>query len=144
MPLKVEKIENGTVIDHISSGEGLRVMKILGIGLGFSARFALIANVKSKKMGKKDILKIEEKYIDEKDFDKIALVAPSASVNIVKGGRVAKKKNVAMPARIDGVLACPNPKCITNFEQVASAFFVEKKTLRCAYCERSFSAGELI
>ncbi len=144
MPLKVEKIENGTVIDHISAGEGLRVMKILGIGIGYPARFALIANVKSKKMGKKDILKIEEKYIDEKDFDKIALVAPKASVNIVKGSRVVKKKDVAMPARIDGVLACPNPKCITNFEQVASVFLVEKKTLRCAYCERSFAAGELL
>jgi aspartate carbamoyltransferase regulatory subunit len=90
-------------------------------------------------------LKVEEKYIGEEDFDKIALVAPRASINIIRNGRVVKKKKVRMPAKIVGVFACPNPKCISNFELMQTCFFTEEGgTVRCGYCERPFLARELL
>ncbi len=144
MSLTVERIENGTVVDHIPAGQGIMVMRILGITNEYRARVALIMNVKSKKMGKKDILKVEEKYLDDAALDRVALVAPNATINLVKGGKVMKKRDAVMPKKISGLLTCPNPKCITNFEQAGAVFLVEGKGVRCAYCERAFPAEELV
>jgi len=145
MPLTVEKIENGTVIDHITAGKGLRVLDILGIRAGFEGRAALVMNVPSKKMGRKDIVKVEGRFLDEKDVDKIAVIAPQATLNIIKGGEVKEKGSVKLPRAIAGVFRCPNPKCITNFERIPSRFNVERgPRMRCAYCERMFAPDEPI
>ncbi|MEM3031276.1 MAG: aspartate carbamoyltransferase regulatory subunit [Candidatus Micrarchaeia archaeon] len=145
MPLAVEKIENGTVIDHITAGKGLRVLDILGIRSGFEGRAALVMNVPSKKMGRKDIVKVEGKFLDEKDVDKIAVIAPQATLNIIRNGEVKEKRAVRLPSFISGVFRCPNPKCVTNFERMSSRFAVERgPMMRCSYCERAFSPDELV
>ncbi|MBM3228961.1 aspartate carbamoyltransferase regulatory subunit [Candidatus Parvarchaeota archaeon] len=143
MPLSVEKIENGTVIDHITAGCGPRVLEILGIKDGFAGKVALIMNVPSKKLGKKDIVKIEGKPIDEKTADRIALLCPQATLNIVKNSELSEKRTVRLPRAMQGVLKCPNPRCVTNFEKIATIFSTEKDGIRCGFCERVFGAQEL-
>ncbi|MEM4390219.1 MAG: aspartate carbamoyltransferase regulatory subunit [Candidatus Micrarchaeia archaeon] len=145
MPLVVEKIENGTVIDHITAGKGLRVLDILGIRPGYEGRVALVMNVPSKKMGRKDIVKIEGKFLDEREVNKIALIAPQATLNIIRAGEVSEKMAVKLPSSISGVFRCPNPRCITNFERMSSRFIIERgPRMRCAYCERVFSPDEVV
>jgi aspartate carbamoyltransferase regulatory subunit len=141
--LKVEKIPNGTVIDHISAGKGLRVLEILGIRAGYPGKVALVMNGPSNKMGKKDILKIGGKHIDERTADRIALISPDATLNIIKEFEVVEKRKVKLRSRLTGIARCPNPNCITNHEQMASDFKLEEKNLRCAYCERLFMPDEL-
>lgn len=147
MPLSVEKIEDGSVIDHITAGHGLRVLAILKIDDKYVGRVALVMNVPSKTMGRKDIVKIEGKIIDEKTADKIAVIAPQATLNIIKKGELASKNQVEMPSKLVGVFKCPNPKCVTTTERVETDFEVEKKSenprMRCAYCERTFTPEEL-
>ena len=144
MPLTVEKIENGTVIDHIPAGNGLTVLKILEIGKDYLGRIALVMNVPSKALGKKDIVKIEGKQIDEKSADKIAVIAPKATLNFIKKGSVVEKRRVELPEKMVGVFDCPNSKCVTNLETMQTRFLVEEEnTYRCAYCERVFTGEEL-
>jgi aspartate carbamoyltransferase regulatory subunit len=144
MALTVEKIESGTVIDHIRAGLGMRVLQMLGLGSGYSARVALLMNVPSKRIGKKDMLKVEGKHIDEKTIDKIALISPDATINLVKGGEVIEKRQVKVPGELRGAFKCPNPKCISNVEKIDTRFKVEKAGLRCGYCERVFKPDELV
>jgi aspartate carbamoyltransferase regulatory subunit len=145
MPLTVQKISNGTVIDHISAGRGFLVMRILGIAESYSDRVALLTNVPSKAMGKKDIIKIEGRLIDKKTADRIALLAPQATINHISNANIVSKKLVEIPSQIDGIFKCPNPKCITNAERVTTNFAVEKnQKLRCHHCERLFAAEELV
>jgi aspartate carbamoyltransferase regulatory subunit len=141
--LSVEKIENGTVIDHIKAGKGLRVLQILNIQVDYPGRVALVMNVPSGKIGKKDIVKIADKHIDEKSADKIALIAPEASLNIIKNFEVMEKRQVKLREKLVGVAACPNPNCITNHERMESAFKLDGKGIRCLYCERLFKPEEL-
>jgi aspartate carbamoyltransferase regulatory subunit len=107
MPLIVEKIENGTVIDHIPAGLGLKVLDILKIDRSYEARVALMMNVPSKKVGKKDIVKVEGKLLDDKSVNKIALVAPNATLNIIKNSNVVEKKIVQLPKELRGALSVP-------------------------------------
>ncbi len=143
MPIQVEKIKEGTVIDHITAGKGMKVMEILGIGRDYPGKVALVMNVASKRIGKKDIVKVAGKFIDEKDANRIALISPKASLNIIKNGEVEEKKNVEMPDSIEGIAKCPNPKCITNLGEVETRFEVEKGGVRCDYCERRFEPEEI-
>ena len=141
--LKVEKIENGTVIDHIPAGMGLKVLGILNVGSG--SKTALLMNVSSKNMGQKDIVKISGKMLDEREVDRIALAAPNATLNIIKGGSVAEKSVVQLPKELKGVAKCPNPKCITNGERMDTKFSQENKArFRCVYCEMLFEPKELV
>lgn len=141
--LKVEKIANGTVIDHITAGKGLRVLEILNIKVDYPGRVALVVNAPSDKMGKKDIVKIADKHIDDKTADMIALVAPKASLNIVKEYEVIEKRTVKLRERLTGIAKCPNPKCITNHESMDSDFKLDGDGLRCMYCERLFAPHEV-
>jgi aspartate carbamoyltransferase regulatory subunit len=145
MPLTVQKIISGTVIDHISAGRGFLVMRILGIAESYTGRVALLTNVPSKAMGKKDIIKIEGKLIDKKTADRIALIAPDSTINLISNSHIVSKKRVEIPSHIDGIFKCPNPKCITNSERVDTVFAVEKgQRLRCHHCERLFTAEEMV
>lgn len=142
--LKVDTIESGTVVDHIKSGKGKKVMEMLGVSGDYPHMVALVAHVPSKKMGKKDILKIEGKTVDEKTANLIALLSPGASVNLIKNEKVEKKYEVVLPKELAGVGNCPNPNCITNHEHTEKRFLQEEDKYRCRFCERLFSPEELI
>jgi len=146
--LRVRKIRNGTVIDHIKAGKGKKVLDILGIENGFPNVTALLMNVPSKRVGKKDIVKIENKALEKEEVDKIALIAPHATWNVIKDFKVSKKNRIELPDALEGILKCPNPKCVTNMnEPVKSRFKVEEKEpvkLRCVFCERLFDLEDVL
>ena len=137
--LLVRKIEKGTVIDHIPRGLGLVIYKLLGIK---EETCVVLINVESKKFGRKDIIKIENKELSQEDIHKIALLAPNATINIIRNWEVVEKKKVETPEILIGILRCPNSKCITRNESgIETKFIVERKEpiiLRCFYCERTF------
>ncbi len=145
--LLVAKIKNGSVIDHIRNGAGFRVMEVLRRSHEFHERTALVLNVESKSVGKKDILKIEGVELTKADLDKIAILTPQATLNIIRNYEVIDKKVIGIPAELDRVISCPNPKCITRGVATGlTVFRVESQKpiiLRCRYCERAFPASEL-
>ena len=136
--LRVSKIKDGTVIDHIRGGYALDVVKILGI-TGKEKRVMTIAiNVPSRNFGVKDIVKIEGKALSPQEVNRIALVAPHASINIIKDYAVVEKLEVKLPRAIEGIVKCANPCCISNADEpVVSKFYVkteEPLLLKCHYC----------
>jgi aspartate carbamoyltransferase regulatory subunit len=139
--MKVKKIKNGTVIDHITAGQSLNVLKILGITKEYPKTTVTVAmNVPSGKHAFKDIVKVEGRELGAEELDKISLIAPNATINIIRDYEVVEKKMVSLPVILEGVLECGNPSCITHYEDVKSRFVVEEKNpvkLRCVYCERS-------
>jgi aspartate carbamoyltransferase regulatory subunit len=146
--LKIKTIKNGVVIDHIRQGKAPDVLKILGIDENFRDSLTLAMNVPSKDLGKKDIVKVENRDIDTNEINKIAIIAPDATINIIRDYRVVKKEKVILPEKIIGILKCPNPKCITNKERepLASVFMVRQinpMVLSCKYCEREIVSGIL-
>lgn len=112
--LTVSKIRRGTIIDHIPAGKALEVLKALGITGSEGLRVAVLMNVESRRLGRKDIIKIENEFLDSKEVNLIALAAPSATINIVEDYEVRKKFRVVVPDIIEDLLKCPNPTCITN------------------------------
>jgi aspartate carbamoyltransferase regulatory subunit len=142
----VRKIENGTVIDHISSGKGLKVLKILKIDDDNTA--VLVSGVKSSKFGKKDIVKVENKELSESEVNKISLFAQNATLNIIEDGRIREKRKITLPKVLEGITKCPNTNCIScSSEPIKSRFLVDRTEpvrLRCFYCERLFSAEEIL
>lgn len=136
--LLVSKIKDGTVIDHITGGHALDVVKILGI-TGRTNGIVLIAmHVPSKQLGIKDIVKVEGRELEPGEVDKIALLAPHASINIVRDYNVVGKKLVKLPDIISGTVKCGNPACISNSnEPVQPKFYVKSQEplmIRCHYC----------
>ena len=136
--LRVSKIKDGTVIDHIRGGYALDVVKILGI-TGKEKKIMTIAiNVPSKRFGVKDIVKIEGKALNSQEVNRIALVAPHASINIIHDYTVVEKLEVKLPQAIEGIIKCVNPCCISNSDElVLSKFYVkteEPLILKCHYC----------
>ena len=137
--LKIQPIKNGTVIDHITSGNAVKVLHILGIPKSHSSVISVAINVKSR-MGKKDIVKVENRELDPNEVDKIALIAPKATINIIRDYEVAEKHEVELPDEKIGIAHCSNPTCISNSrEPVKSRFIVKNKdppSIKCYYCER--------
>jgi aspartate carbamoyltransferase regulatory subunit len=137
--LKITPIKDGTVIDHIAPGFALKVLRVLNLPESSSSVVSVIMNVTGKK-GKKDIVKIENRELDPKELNKIALIAPKATINIIRNYDVAKKHTVQIPDEVVGIARCPNPTCISNaHEPVESRFIVISKDpprIRCYYCER--------
>ena len=144
MAITVDTINQGTVVDHIQQGMGIRVMDLLGIDKSYPHRVALVMNVTSKRTGKKDIVKIEGILVSEEKTNVIALVSPNATINHIQDGKVVKKSKAELPAKMEGVGKCPNPKCITNHERVSTQFTLDEGEYRCGYCERKFKADELV
>ena len=137
--LKIPLIKNGTVIDHITAGNAVKVLHILSIPKSSSSVVSVAMNVKSK-FGKKDIVKVENREIDPQEVDKIALIAPKATINIIRNYNVAKKHKVELPNEIIGIVRCSNPTCVSNAnEPVKSRFKVINKDpprIKCYFCER--------
>ena len=146
--VKVKRIKNGTVIDHITGGQALNVLQIIGVRKEFPTAVMTVAmNVPSKKMETKDIVKIEGRELKGEEVDKISLISPNASINIIRDYSVRDKKNVSLPKTLEGVLTCDNPNCITNFEKIKTLFVVEEISplkIRCSFCERTMSEREII
>lgn len=138
--LKVTPIKNGTVIDHIPSGMALKVLKVLGIGEAVGSTVSAVMHVPSKKEDWKDIVKVEDRELSPKEVDQIALIAPEATINIIRNYAVAEKYQVQVPEVARGILRCGNPSCITNSnEPLESEFLVTSRRplrLSCRYCER--------
>lgn len=134
--LLINAIQNGTVIDHITGGEALTVLRILGITGSTSECVSVATNVVSNALGTKDVVKIENRELLDDEVDRIALIAPGATINIIRNRRVVEKKGVFIPDILIGVLQCPNPCCITNTnEPVLSRFSVQGVRLICEYCD---------
>lgn len=136
--LSVSAIENGTVIDHIPAKNLFKVINILGLDK-IANQITFGSNFESKKLGKKAIIKIADKYFERDEINRIAIVAPHAKLNIIKGYDVVEKMLVEVPESITGIVKCVNPKCITNFEEITPKFkVVDKKSvsLKCHYCEK--------
>jgi aspartate carbamoyltransferase regulatory subunit len=138
--LKVKPINNGTVIDHIAAGQALNVLKILGISGTTDATLSVVMNVGSPKLGLKDIVKVEDRELMEEEVNRIALIAPAATINIIRDYKVIEKHHVDLPDEIVGVVRCQNPSCISNTsEPIKSRMQVKTKNpvlLRCVYCEQ--------
>ena len=137
--LKVKPIRNGTVIDHITANKALNVLKILGLP-SKEAAVTIAMNVKSSEMGTKDIVKVEGRELESREVDKIALIAPKATINIVREYEIVEKGKVTLLNHVSGILICPNPNCITNTNEPVKSKFNVIDTgplmLRCYYCER--------
>lgn len=132
----IGKIENGIVLDHIKAGEGMKLYKILGLD-SLDCQVALIKNAESKKMDRKDIIKIDR--IIDVNLDAIGYVDPGITVNIIENGKLAKRTHIAPPDEIVDVIKCKNPRCITTTEQELPHVFRltdrENRVYRCIYCE---------
>ncbi|MDD3877465.1 MAG: aspartate carbamoyltransferase regulatory subunit [Bacteroidales bacterium] len=136
--LKVSALENGTVIDHIPSENVFQVIKILNLEK-FKTHLLIGTNLESKKYGTKGIIKLSNKFFDKEDVNKIALAAPNATLIVIKDFRIIEKNTVRIPDKIEGIVKCFNPNCITNIEQVPTKFEVISKDdlkLHCHYCEK--------
>jgi len=134
--LRVSKIQNGTVIDHITGGQSLNVLAIVGIDGTGGESVSVAMNVPSDRLGKKDIVKVEGRELSQEEVDVLSLIAPAASINIVRDYEVIDKRRVTRPDRVVGVLECPNRNCIsTEDEPVESAFAVLDDGVRCEYCD---------
>lgn len=132
----IGKIQDGIVLDHIKAGQGMALYKMLGLDK-LNCQVALIQNAESQKLGKKDILKIDQ--LIDLNVDIVGYVDPGITVNIIKGGELAKRTHVDMPDEIRGIVKCKNPRCITTVEQELPQVFRltdrEKGVYRCIYCE---------
>lgn len=144
--LSVAAIRNGTVIDHIQNEVTFKVAEILRLeGAGEIVLVAM--NLPSQLVGKKGIVKIEGRELTAQEADKIALIAPEATLNIIKDFRVVEKRCVELPTKVEGIVRCFNPSCVTNQQDVNTCFEVlstSPVTLRCVYCERVMSGGDII
>ncbi|MEM2916865.1 MAG: aspartate carbamoyltransferase regulatory subunit [Candidatus Bathyarchaeia archaeon] len=136
--LRVSKIKDGTVIDHITSGYALDVVKILGISGRFGGVVTIAMNVPSKKLGVKDMIKIEGRELNPQEVDKIALVAPNATINIIRNYKVIEKQLVKLPKTLHNIVKCANPACVTNSnEPIQPKFYLENEEpleIKCHYC----------
>jgi aspartate carbamoyltransferase regulatory subunit len=144
--LKVQPIRNGTVIDHLRAGAGLKILDILDVA-GTGNTVSLLINVPSSKQGRKDIIKIEDRELTESETERIALLSPGAHVNIIRNYSVAEKTAVVIPEEVAGVARCPNTNCISNNERGATSRLLlrsrEPLQLACAYCARLVAGEEL-
>ncbi len=136
--LRVSKIRDGTVIDHITGGHALDVAKILGITGREEKVITIAINVPSKRFERKDIVKIEGRELNPKEVHTIALLAPYATINIIRNYRVMNKQRVKLPDFIENIIECTNPACISNSnEPVKAKFYVDNEDpllLKCHYC----------
>ena len=134
--MNIDSIKQGIVIDHIRAGYSMTIYNLLGLDQ-LNCTVAIIKNVKSKKMGRKDIIKIDESM--ELDLDILGFIDPNITVNVIKDDAIVDKKHLSTPTRIVDVLKCNNPRCITTTEPALHHVFrltdPERKVYRCLYCD---------
>ena len=134
--MNIDSIQNGIVIDHIAAGRGMQLYHLLHLDQ-LDCSVAIIKNVHSKKMGRKDIIKVDAAI--DVDIDAIGYVDPNATVNIIRDGKLAEKRDICLPEQLVNVIRCKNPRCISTTEQELAQVFVltdrKKGVYRCRYCE---------
>ncbi|MCL4325307.1 MAG: aspartate carbamoyltransferase regulatory subunit [Candidatus Thermoplasmatota archaeon] len=139
---KVTPIKNGTVIDHIPAGNAFRILKIIGIDEDCKSTVSILINVPSRQLGSKDIIKIEDRELDDNELNKIALMASDATINIIRDKNVYEKKKVSLPDELTGIIRCQNTNCISNKkdEKMLPHIIVETRSplrVKCHYCDRT-------
>ena len=137
--LKIDEIQNGVVIDHITAGTGLALYHMMELEKLGNASVALLQNVRSQKAGKKDIIKIEGD-VSGLNFEVLAYVDPKISITVIQDGKVVEKKHPEQPKRLVNVIKCTNPRCITSIEEGCDHIFALTPSgrYRCIYCEQEF------
>ena len=134
--MQIDSIQNGIVIDHIAAGKAMELYQILGLGK-LDCTVAILKNVPSGKMGRKDIIKVDS-YLNL-DWNILGYVDPNITVNIIAGGELLEKRQLTLPERLTNVIRCKNPRCITSVEQELPQVFKltdrEHRVYRCLYCE---------
>ena len=137
--MTVDSIQNGTVIDHIIAGGGMKLYHLLGLEKA-DVPVAIMMNVTSRRLGRKDIIKIDGEL--PLNFDVIGYVDPGATVNVIKNGVLLEKKQMVLPTQLENVLHCKNPRCITSIEQGLDQVFLladeQTETYRCMYCDEKY------
>jgi len=144
--LKVSALEHGTVIDHIPSKSVFQVIRILNLE-NYPNQILFGINLESKKFGTKGIIKVHNRFFKKEEINKIALVAPTATLIIIKDFQIIEKTAVQIPNHIEGIVKCFNPNCITNFEKVTTKFTLvpgDEIKLRCHYCEKTTSKNNMV
>lgn len=144
--LQVAALRNGTVIDHIPSEKLFTIVRLLGLE-HMKNNITIGFNLESKKLGRKGIIKIADKFFCDEEINRISVVAPHVKLNIIRDYEVVEKKTVTLPDELVGLVKCNNPKCITNNEPMPSRFEVidkEKGTIKCRYCERKINKEDII
>ena len=145
--LLVRRIRDGTVIDHINEGRGLKVLEALGID-GSSGNVITIAlNMPSGKLSKKDMIKVEGRFLEDDDTNKLAVIAPASTVNIIKDYKLVEKRRVSLPNEIDRIFRCSNLDCISNsterMDSIMDVIDKEKLVMKCRYCNRILNVNEI-
>jgi len=144
--VSVAAIKNGTVIDHIPAGQALKIIYLLQLREQ-RCKVTLGLHLNSSSMSYKDIIKIEDRFLTEKEAHDVAVFAPNATINIIKNYKVSSKIKAQLPKTIKKILVCPNPRCITEQEPLETLFMVEefkhKVHLQCYYCEKIFERDEI-
>lgn len=134
--MKIDSIKNGIVLDHITAGESMRLYNDLGLD-ALDCSVAIIKNVPSKKMGKKDIIKISDEF--DLNVDVLGYIDPDVTVCVIQDGKIVEKRKVGLPERLVNIAKCKNPRCITSVEPEIDQIFKlvdrEKRIYRCQYCE---------
>lgn len=137
--LVVSALENGTVLDHIPADKVYKALDILNLK-GVDNQITIGINLSSRAQGKKGIIKIADKFFEDEELNKLALIAPKATVNVIRNFEVVEKKTLTMPEEIVGIAKCMNPKCITNHQPIKTRFTTidngNEISLLCHYCEK--------
>ncbi|MCC8153282.1 MAG: aspartate carbamoyltransferase regulatory subunit [Tannerellaceae bacterium] len=144
--LQVAALENGTSIDHIPPSQLFKVASLLQLE-ELENTITIGNNLQSKKMQSKGMIKISDKFFEENEINKIALIAPNVILNVIRDYEVVEKKQITLPDEITGIVKCNNPKCITNNEPMDTRFQVinkENETIRCRYCERKIAKEDIV
>ena len=134
--MHIDSIKEGIVIDHITAGNAMTIYGLLGLDK-LECSIAIIKNVSSKKMGKKDIIKIDSNI--DINLEALGYIDPGVTIDVIKESKLVEKRNVDLPEKLHGVLKCKNPRCITSCEQELEQIFTltdrENRVYRCMYCE---------
>ncbi len=144
--LLVNAIKNGTVIDHIKAGHALKIIRLLNLA-DYNKIVTVGLNLPSKSAGIKDLIKVEDRELTPAEIDRMAIFAPHGTINVIKKYEVIEKKHIKVPDMVEYVVVCPNPKCITNHENMNSKFYIltnkDEIKLKCHYCEKVFAENEI-
>ena len=136
--LQVAALQNGTVIDHIPTDKLFTIVNLLGLQ-NSDSNIIIGNNFESKKLGRKGIIKVADRFFSDEEISRLSIVAPNVQLNIIRDYKVSEKKQIVMPDIVKGIVKCGNPKCITNNEPMATIFHVlskENGVLKCHYCEK--------
>lgn len=147
--IRIVKIKDGTVIDHISAGHALEVLGIIGLTGKEGNVLTIAMNISSSRIERKDIVKVEDRILEDEEVARIALVAPNATINVIEDYKVVKKTRVQLPSTITDVVRCPNTRCVTNKEREpihAKYQVVSQKPIRlkCLYCWNHIEEEDIV